>query len=117
MSNEKQKGNRVWLNPLSSDDDGAMQWKVSGHGDRWISAEISIWDCGRKISLDFDFSTNPNPSYEASAEQRAKKIDLLISELQKFRTELGEAYKLSINSDNTPEVISSREILLGDEDE
>lgn len=83
---EFKKNNRIWLNPLDSHDTGALQWHV--YADAYgMGGIISIWDCGRKISLNFDSFD------EKKTKQRAKKIDQMIEELQKFKYAMGEAYK------------------------
>ena len=86
MRDRKKFGSsRKWLNPEHSDDTGMIQWEVEA--DDWsIHANFDIWDCSRKISLSFDtYAERKNPSKgHKEAVQRAKKIDILIEELQKI---------------------------------
>jgi len=75
----------VWLNPLSSNDTGAVQ--ASGSYDEyWIDLSVDIWDCSRKISL--DFSILGPKSYK----ERLKKLDNLIQILEECKVYIEEIY-------------------------
>lgn len=92
------KAGRVWINPIDAGDTGAVHWGVGvyNHSPNAIACNLQIWDCGRKVSLDFD-SWGEN-----GAKARAKKLDLLIAELQKMKKALGEAYsKLEFEENDT----------------
>jgi hypothetical protein len=91
---EVKKGKRLWLNSLSSCDIGAMQWSVSGHS-KDVSADVTFWDCDRKISLDFCTYTNYGRLTNVGGhKRRLKKIDLIISNLQEMREAMVEASEL-----------------------
>lgn len=82
------KRNRLWLNPISSYDTGALEWEVGGsYGS--IHGDFAIWDCSKKIVLNFAADDL------AEARKRAKKVDTLITELQKFKQALGEAWEFT----------------------
>jgi len=75
---------------------GSVRWSVSpfayyGTSDRFVEAGITLTDCGRTVSLEFD--TN---SLKESRDRLAK-IDTLITELASFREalyyECNKAYK------------------------
>jgi hypothetical protein len=88
----KTKQSRKWLNPVGFDDTGAISWQVALDGE-FVDGSLSIRDCSRQISLSFSmYSKDKNKE----AEERAKKLDILISELQAFRQALGEAYEESL---------------------
>ena len=88
---------RQWLNPKDSNDSGMVQCRVYGDLgiDPYIEASLSIWDCSRKISLHFDFSTTQE------ATQRAKKIDILVKELLNLKEQLGVCYNESVLGNGT----------------
>ena len=97
------KKGRAWLNHVDSYNSGAIQYKVSA--DRpWkegyidICAELSIWDCSRKITLDF------NASDEKEAKKVADKIQILQNALQDIKEGLSEAYIDSMNAEIEDEV-------------
>lgn len=76
---------RKWLNPKDSSDSGMVSYKVHhDEGSSWISAELGLWDCNRKITLDFDCG-----NYE-QAKNRAIKLDILIESLQEMKVQLGK---------------------------
>ena len=77
---------RDWLNPKGYWDSGAMSSKVSSDKGG-LDCNISIWDCGRKISLDLGVYT------EAQGRQRCKKIQVMIDHLQGVQRALGPAYE------------------------
>lgn len=84
---EFKRSSRKWLNPKGHYDTGAIQWDVRCSGSiHTIESDLSIWDCGKKITLNFS-------AYKPQdLKERAKKINLLISELEALRDALGEAY-------------------------
>lgn len=83
---------RQFLNPLKDDDTGLLQSHVIVH--RWsIDAEFSIWDCNRKISLNFDCYSHEDIL------KRAEKVDKLIEHLQQFRKGLGKAFVVACDKD------------------
>jgi len=89
---------RKWLNPMDSHNSGAIQYKVSAdkpwkEGMLDISAKISIWDCSKKIALDFSVCE------EKDAVKVAKKIQILQDTLQDIKVSLGKAYEDSINAE------------------
>lgn len=88
MSKEKHYlRKRAWLNPTKSEDTGAVSCYVSSYeGDPYVDGDLSIWDCGRKVSLNFSIYS------EKDAKDRAKKINTLISTLQEMKSALGKAY-------------------------
>ena len=79
--NKKQSG-RIWLNG-----DQAMQghliWYVDTQYD--IDAHVTVADCSRTVSLDFDCGK------PAENRKKLKKLDRIIAELTKFRAALVEA--------------------------
>jgi len=79
---------RQWLNPVGHNDSGAISSKVEFH-QNGVSADVSIWDCSRKITLSFCYYG------EVQARQRVKKIDALIQHLQLTKGALAEGYTLS----------------------
>jgi len=88
---------RKWLNPIDSCNSGAVQYKVSadkpwkdGHD---ICSTLSIWDCSKKISLDFSVYDKKD------ADLVAKKIQVLQDALQDIKEALGLAYHDSLNSE------------------
>jgi hypothetical protein len=85
MSEKIFHNRRDWLNPKGHWDTGAMASRVSADEDG-VECNISIWDCGRKISLDMGIYN------EKAAIQRSKKIQLMIDHLQGVQASLGEAY-------------------------
>jgi hypothetical protein len=78
---------RKWLNPIGHADTGAVSSKVKVWDD-YVDASFSLWDCGRKVILSFDFEN------EKEAKQRSQKIDILIKELVDLKRAMGEAYNL-----------------------
>ena len=76
---------RRWLNPKAHSDTGMISWDVSASGYS-VEAEFSMWDCSRKINLDF------NVYNEKDARDRAAKLDILIEELTKMREAMADAY-------------------------
>lgn len=80
---------RIWLNPKDSTDTGAIHWQIEQSDDSEIYAAINIWDCGKKVSLNFDCGIT---SWSTSPAERAKKIDLMVGALQEFKAAMGKAY-------------------------
>lgn len=88
MSKRIKKYSRKFLNPVTHWDTGILEWNVTQE-DSWIDGKFTVWDCSRKISLDFSFGDSKE------ADQRAKKLDILITELQQFREALADALQAS----------------------
>jgi hypothetical protein len=91
------KYKRVWLNPPSMGDSGAYSHKIEVEKYKEhinIEATISLWDCSRKIVLDFSVWN------KGDKKQRLKKIDVLIQHLSEFRDQLDEACNY-LDGDNT----------------
>ena len=90
IGKEKKFGTRRrWLNPKGHSDTGMISWEViadSAH----VDAGFSMWDCSRKISLDFSIWEPKD------AEQRAEKLDFLIEELTAMREAMADAYKYHV---------------------
>jgi hypothetical protein len=85
---------RKWLNPAISSDSGAISYIVEDDYNAEVYASLSLWDCGRKVTLDFSFNaTDPKQSQE-----RAKKINLLIESLIEMRDAMGEAFNDKANN-------------------
>ena len=83
---------RHWLNSINHHDSGAVHFKVSRDSDyKWVDASFTVWDCSRKITLDFNFEDNQE------AQHRAEKIDILIEALYDMRKALGAAWADSQN--------------------
>lgn len=78
---------RKWLNPANDEDTGAISWSVVADGHNDIDAGISIWDCNKKITLNFD-AWNDKRHID-----RAKKINTIIEELIKFKDAMAKAYE------------------------
>ena len=80
---------RRWLNPKDHSDSGLVHMTVDVDGTPaypYVDAGMDIWDCSRKITLDFSFSN------EKEAKQRVEKIDILIQELENLKAVLGVAF-------------------------
>jgi len=91
MASKVHTKGRKWLNPVNSYNSGAIQYIVSSdepwdRGESDISAELSIWDCSRKITLDFSVYTHKD------AVNSAKKIQVLQDALQDIKEALSSAY-------------------------
>lgn len=119
MSDRKyEKKNRGWLNEDPSlrahymwDIDVSVSGKIDNYGN--ISANFSIGDCNRVITLDFycygileEFiddlnvlSTYDNKTFEQEFDARMAKLDLLINQLNDFRSEMlrGKQFILQIS--------------------
>lgn len=78
---------RKWLNPIRHEDSGAVHYSVYNGDYGWVDADLTIWDCSRKITLNLGFS---NPT---EAKQRAIKINSLIKALEEMKKAMGEAYE------------------------
>lgn len=88
---------RQWLNPIDSCNSGAIQYKVTSYTpcekeDFVICATLSIWDCSKKITLDFGIWE------EKDAKKVAKKIEMLQDALQDMRESIGKAYQDSVEN-------------------
>ena len=79
---------RAYLNPKDHSDNGLIQSKVSVD-DYNIDGSVSIWDCSRKITLDFDVHNHKDAAI------RAKKLDIIIDHLQEVKKAMGEAYTIA----------------------
>jgi len=77
MSKEKQGGRFVSESMVEG---GAVRWVVRSSG----YAELWVHDCYRAVNLEFDFWT------KQQRRTRIKKIDRMISELQKMRNAMEE---------------------------
>ena len=83
MSKNVKRHSRKFLNPASHWDTGILEWHVEQQ-DTSIDAYFSVWDCSKKITLSFDFYD------EEGANNRAKKVNTLIQELEKFKEALAQ---------------------------
>lgn len=88
MKYKRYYATRQWLNPVGHHDSGAIEAKVEEDYGSRVAAELSIWDCGRKITLAFDFDAKN----KESAAQRADKIALLIKVLTEMQEAMGVAF-------------------------
>ena len=90
MSKQKTYINkREWLNPKDVYNSGAISYAVTsyiGGDDDSVDGELTIWDCSRKVTLDFSFYTLKGSKVVS------KKIDKLINSLQDIKEALGDAY-------------------------
>ena len=82
MDDEVVVRGREWLNPIHSDDTGAISWHVTATG-YGIDAELIMRDCSRQIALDFQFT--PGKTRE---EEVFEKVDILLEQLQEFKSNL-----------------------------
>jgi len=86
MKEKKFLSIRKWLNPKDSADSGMVTAHVTAsYG--IVDSSLTIWDCARKITLDFGFYD------EKAAVQRAQKLDLLIDTLQQMKAQMGVAFE------------------------
>ncbi len=80
---------RAWLNPISEGDTGAIQAHVTMSAFRnskmWIDSYVSIWDCGKKITLDFSSDA------KRQTKARLKKINIMLEVLEGVKEGLTEA--------------------------
>lgn len=75
---------RKWLNPVSSNDTGAISWEVEESS--WgAGALLNIRDCSRQICLDFGFVS------EAGRKRRLKKLRLIQTILSDMEDAMLEA--------------------------
>jgi hypothetical protein len=73
---------RSWLNPKDSSDTGAIQSYgcIEGEeGKQFFDGGLSIWDCGRKISLDL------SADCVRKADQRIRKLDIIIEHCEQMK--------------------------------
>jgi len=83
---------REWLNPINISNSGAISYAVSSWSDdQYIDGEMSIWDCNRKVNLDFSFGT------KQGAKNVASKINKMIDALEEIKAALGEAYARKVD--------------------
>lgn len=87
---------RKWLNPKKSTNTGALDYSVysdtedyGGYG--CVEAHLSIWDCNRKITIDFSMY------YKEDGEKIARKINILIDSLTEIKEALGVAWEEKLN--------------------
>ena len=87
--NKVKKVGRKWLNPSDHEDTGLVAWyvKCRDKDSEWVDANLSIWDCYKKISLDFDCHATKD------LEVRLKKLDLLEEAIAGVRAGLLKAYE------------------------
>jgi len=78
-----------FLNPLHHSDSGIVASKVS-YDECSVDASVAIWDCSKKITLDFDCY-----DYKTACD-RATKIDKIVKHLKEVKEALGKAYELQI---------------------
>lgn len=88
---------RQWLNPIDSCNSGAIQYKVTSYTPCEdvtfdICSTLSIWDCSRKITLDFGIWE------EKDAKKVAQKIQILQDALQDMKESIGKAYQDSVEN-------------------
>lgn len=79
---------RDFLNPLGHEDSGIMESTVS-YDEFFITSSVSIWDCGKKIALEFSIYNIQD------AKERAQKIHTMIQHLRAVQTALGEAVTMA----------------------
>lgn len=75
---------REWLNPLGHEDIGAIDMRMEFMG-RSCGVYVNIWDCERKITLDFSFSD------DKSYKERQTKLELMMKELSMLGTKMKQA--------------------------
>lgn len=79
---------RHWLNPKDHCDTGMISAEVTYESYCYVSANLEIWDCSRKIALDLGF----DPRRYKDVAQRADKIDRIIKTLTEMRASMEKAY-------------------------
>ncbi len=82
---KKSKEGRVWLNS-NKGSHAHVAWRM----DSW-TAEFSIMDCTRVVTLDFGAAIDSDLHRDSSARDAWKKLERLEKELAKFRAALEEA--------------------------
>jgi hypothetical protein len=82
---------RAWLNPLKSRDSGAIAYSY-GPSYEYFESEFTMWDCSRKITLDFGFTLGKRKPQQ----ERIKKLNIIIDAL----TEIRDAIE-NTNKENT----------------
>lgn len=83
------KANRGFLNPNVGT--ACFEWVVAVEEDYpSIASNFEITDCSRKVCLDF-YCYTTNDGRHSTYEERMHKIDLLISEMLKFKAAMVEA--------------------------
>lgn len=86
--NKRMTYKREWLNPPTSSDSGAISY-CYGHDYNYYQSDMTIWDCSRKITLDFGFTLGKRKEQSA----RIKKINILIKALIEMRDAMVNADK------------------------
>lgn len=83
------KNSRDWLNPIDSHHTGLIQHSVESSvykDDELLSdcvdAYFSVWDCSRKVTLDFSYA-----SYDGYQES-LQKVNVLMKHLIEFKNSL-----------------------------
>lgn len=76
---------RKWLNPISSNNTGLVQYKVIKDKDGGVDSNFAVQDCSRKITLDF-YTYTPKDVKEALV-----KVDILYESIKEFREALYKA--------------------------
>ena len=89
MSKDIKRAARRFLNPKHHWDTGILEWNVE-QTNGYTDARFDIWDCSKKISLSFNIVN------EIDAKNRAKKLEILITELTNFREALADALANSV---------------------
>lgn len=85
-----------------ADEGGSIQWSVTARkyskgANCFIDTSLVIRDCGRSITLDFDFSKKDKPEYnESNLEQRLAKVDTVLKSLLDMRKTMVAAGKVKI---------------------
>lgn len=79
---------RHWLNPKWHDDTGMLGASVVFKNYGFVDANLGIWDCSRRIDLDFSF----DPTKDKEVKQRVEKIDRVIKTLTEMRASMEKAY-------------------------
>ncbi len=92
MNEKKFIQKRAWLNPLSSNDTGAISTDLFANSYS-VSCNVQIRDCSRQIDLNFDVYSGVN---EGTITQRKKKLKLMIDMLQELYDNLDDAYDLHL---------------------
>lgn len=90
---------RKWLNPIDHSDTGMYSIDVSAD-DYGANGTFTLWDCGRKVSLDFCCT-------EKDAKIRADKINMLIGGLQEMKVALGKAYNFYLENKEVYDIDST----------
>ena len=85
MKEKKFLAKRKWLNPINSSDTGMIATEVLAD-DFCVGGVVDIWDCSRKITLDFNVYSKGDLS------QRKKKLRIMIEMLEDVYDTMDKAY-------------------------